>query len=40
MQIKNSNIDYKPNHTVWQISEQFRIDAFNENETLVWFAKK
>ncbi len=40
VQIKNSNIDYKPNHTVWQISEQFRIDAFNENETLVWFAKK
>jgi thioredoxin reductase len=28
--IKKSNIVYKPNHTVWQISENFRIDGFTK----------
>jgi thioredoxin reductase len=38
--IKKSNIVYKPNHTVWQISENFRIDGFTESEAFVWRANK
>ena len=38
--IKKSNIVYKPNHTVWQISENFRIDGFTESEAFIWRANK
>ena len=34
------NLNYQPNFTVWQISENFRIDAFSNETTKTWYAKK
>ena len=37
---KYKNLNYQPNFTVWQISENFRIDAFSNDTTKTWYAKK
>jgi thioredoxin reductase/bacterioferritin-associated ferredoxin len=37
--LKKSNIDTAYNHTVWQVSPGFKIDAFNENGTIQWNTK-
>ena len=37
--LKKNNIDTAYNHTVWQVSPGFKIDAFNENGTVQWSAK-
>lgn len=38
--LKYKNLNYQSNFTVWQISENFRIDAFNNETTKTWYAKK
>ena len=37
--LKRNNIDTAYNHTVWQVSPGFKIDAFNENGTIQWNTK-
>jgi len=37
--LKKNNIDTAYNHTVWQVSPGFKIDAFNENGTIQWSTK-
>ena len=37
--LKKNNIDTAYNHTVWQVSPGFKIDAFNENGTIQWNTK-
>ena len=37
---KYKNLNYQHNFTVWQISENFRIDAFSNDTTKTWYAKK
>ena len=37
--ITKNNIDTAYNHTVWQVSPGFKIDAFNENGTIQWNTK-
>ncbi len=37
--LKKNNIDTAYNHTVWQVSPGFKIDAFNENGTVQWSTK-
>ena len=37
--IKKNNIDTAYNHTVWQVSPGFKIDAFNEDGAVQWITK-
>ena len=37
--LTKNNIDTAYNHTVWQVSPGFKIDAFNENGTIQWNTK-
>jgi thioredoxin reductase/bacterioferritin-associated ferredoxin len=37
--LKKHNVDTAYNHTVWQVSPGFRVDAFNENGTVKWKTK-
>ena len=37
--IKKNNIDTAYNHTVWQVSPGFKVDAFNENGAVQWSTK-
>ena len=37
--IKKNNIDTAYNHTVWQVSPGFKIDAFNEEGAVQWNAR-
>tara|TARA_Y100001936_G_scaffold58361_1_gene57552 strand:+ start:229 stop:1650 length:1422 start_codon:yes stop_codon:yes gene_type:complete len=38
--IKENNIDTAYNHTVWQVSPGYKIDAFNDDGTIQWNTKK
>ena len=37
--LEKNNIDTAYNHTVWQVSPGFKIDAFNENKIIQWKTK-
>ena len=37
--LKLNNIDTAYNHTVWQVSPGYKIDAFNDNGTIQWTTK-
>jgi len=37
--LKKNNIDTAYNHTVWQVSPGYKVDAFNDNVTIQWTAK-
>ena len=37
--LKKNNIDTAYNHTVWQVSPGFKINAFNEDDTVQWNTK-
>lgn len=38
--LENSKVEKAFCHTVWQVSPGFRIDAYNKNHIVTWYAKK